>query len=91
MFGSKSQQQDMAQTFINICSIYSEMGKHDIALTYIEEAVTILEREYENRYPNRLGQGSEKMKFVSVVASAFHNAAVEYEFTGDYSSCLIFY
>ena len=67
------------------------MGKHDIALTYIEEAVTILEKEYENRYTSNLGEGTEKMKFVYVVASAFHNAAVEYEFTGDYSSCLIYY
>jgi tetratricopeptide (TPR) repeat protein len=91
MFGSKTQKQEMAQTFINICSIYSQMGKHDIALTYIEEAVSILEREYEARYPANLGEGAEKLKFVSIVASAFHNAAVEYEFTGDFSSCLIYY
>lgn len=81
----------MAQTFINICTIYSEMGKHDIALTYIEEAVNILEREYEYRYPSRLGDGVEKVKFTSIVASAFHNAAVEYEFLGDFSNCLIYY
>lgn len=81
----------MAQTFINICTIYSEMGKHDIALTYIEEAVNILEREYEYRYPGRLGDGVEKIKFTSIVATAFHNVAVEYEFLGDFSNCLIYY
>jgi tetratricopeptide (TPR) repeat protein len=91
MFNSKTQKQDMAQTFINICSIYSEMGKHDIALTYIEEACTILEREYESRYPKHLGDGNDKLKFTSIVATAFHNAAVEYEFTGDFSNCLIYY
>jgi hypothetical protein len=67
------------------------MGKHDIALTYIEEAVTILEREYESRYPKYLGEGNEKLKFTSILATAFHNAAVEYEFTGDYSNSLINY
>lgn len=91
MFNSPTQQMDMAQTFINICSIYSQMGKHDIALIYIEEASTILEREYESRYPSRFGEGAEKLKFISIVASAFHNAAVEYEFTGDFSSSLIHY
>ena len=91
MFTSSTQKQDMAQTFINLCSIYSEMGKHDIALTYIEQAVQILEKEYEARYPSRMGNAQEKQKFTSIVASAFHNAAVEYEFTGDFSSCLIYY
>jgi tetratricopeptide (TPR) repeat protein len=67
------------------------MGKHDIALTYIEEACVILEREYEQRFVSSHNLVGEKVKFVSIVASAFHNAAVEYEYVGDYSSCLIYY
>ena len=81
----------MAQSYINICSIYSEMGKHDIALHFIQKGVEILDQEYESRYPNNLGDSDEKEKFASVVSTAFHNAAVEYEFIGDYSSSLLHY
>ena len=38
---------DMAQSYINICSVYSEMGKHEIALNYVLAAVQILEKEYQ--------------------------------------------
>ena len=81
----------MAQSYINICSVYSEMAKHDIALHFIEKAVAILDEVYEQRYPNNMGDPDEKEKFAGVVSTAFHNAAVEYEFAGDYSSSLLHY
>ena len=31
---SPALQTELAQTFVNICSIYSQMNKHDIALQY---------------------------------------------------------
>ena len=52
MTKGKNQQMDLAQSFTNICSVYSEMGKHEIALSYIEKAVKILSKEYEKRYPD---------------------------------------
>ena len=33
---SDSQRMDLAQTYINICSVYSLMRKHEIALHYAE-------------------------------------------------------
>ena len=80
MFSCPTQKTDMAQSYINICSIYSEMAKHDIALHFIQKAVVILDSEYEQRYPDKMGTQDEKQKFVSIVATALHNAAVEYEF-----------
>ena len=38
-----------------------------------------------------MGSLDEKQKFVSIVATALHNAAVEYEFVQDYSNSLIHY
>ena len=43
---------DMAQTYSNICTIYSEMGKHEIALNYGQRSVEILEKEYDTRMRN---------------------------------------
>ena len=40
---------EVCQTNVNICTIYSEMGKHEIALSYVENAVKILDKEYEER------------------------------------------
>ena len=74
-----------------MCSIYSEMKKHEIAMHYIERAVVILEREYESRYPNNMGDEDERARFASIVSTAFHNAAVEYEYACDFSSSLIMY
>ena len=49
MFTCETQQMDMAQTYSNICSIYSEMDKHEIALSYSRRAVEILQKEYDMR------------------------------------------
>ena len=38
-----------------------------------------------------MGSEADRLKFASIVATAFHNAAVEYEFTSDFSSSLISY
>lgn len=62
------------------------MGKHEIALHYSKEAVKVLQPEYEKRYStNTMGDNDEKMKFASIVSTAIHNAAVEYEYCNDYS------
>ena len=38
-----------------------------------------------------MGNDEERIKFASVVATVFHNAAVEYEYANDYSNSLIYY
>ena len=81
----------MSQSYINVCAVFAELRKHEIAINYIKKAVAILEHLYEEKYPNNMGLGLEKMKFACVVATAFENAAVEYEHLGDYSSSLIYY
>jgi hypothetical protein len=40
---------EIAQTYANLCAIYSEMGKHEIALSYIVKGMQILEKEYEEK------------------------------------------
>ena len=46
MTNSETQTIDLAQSYINICSTYSELQKHDIALSYAKKAVDILDPEY---------------------------------------------
>jgi tetratricopeptide (TPR) repeat protein len=40
---------ELSSTYINICTIYSEMGRHDIALSYIRKAIKFLEEDFEER------------------------------------------
>jgi tetratricopeptide (TPR) repeat protein len=82
---------EICQTHVNICTIYSEMGKHEIALVYAKEAVRILEIEYDKKEVEGFTSETDKFQHCSLVATAFHNAAVEYEHTKDYSSALIHY
>ena len=71
------------------------MRRHEIALHYASKAINILEPEYEKRYPNNMGSEMERKNFrknfVSIVASAYHNAAVEQEYNFDFSTSLILY
>ena len=80
MTNSETQTLELAQSYINICSIYSEMRKHEISLSYAKKAVDILDSEYERRYPNNMGSEAESQQFVGIVVSALYNAAVEYEY-----------
>ena len=82
---------DMAQSMINISSIYSEIGNHSRSLLYAEKAVEIIEPAYEERYPADMGSPEFKIKFSTVVANTYHTAAIEYDFADDFSNCLIMY
>ena len=64
--------------------------RHDIALTYIKRAVELLEEAYEHKLHSILDL-KEKRQFVQIVATAYHNAAVEYEFLEDYEKCIHYY
>eukprot|EP00347_Sterkiella_histriomuscorum_P011207 403373338 len=90
MNNADNQEQEIASTFVNICSIYSEMGKHDIALTYIKRAVDYLDEAYEYKLHSIIDI-KEKRQFIQIVATAFHNAGVEYEFLKNFERCLQYY
>lgn len=45
---SPALQTELAQTYVNICSIYSQMNKHEIALQYCQSALKVLEKEYSD-------------------------------------------
>jgi len=54
----QSKNRELASTFVNICSVYSGMGKylfffnlssrHDIALTYVKKAVEFMQEAYDH-------------------------------------------
>ena len=44
---SETQVLEIAQSYINICTVYSQMNKHEVAKSYITKAVNLLESEYE--------------------------------------------
>lgn len=53
--------------------------RHDIALSYVKRAVEYMEEAYEHTLHTYVDL-KEKRQFIQIVATAFHNAAVEYEF-----------
>lgn len=74
---------------MNLCSIYSNMNKHDVALRYAEQAVSLLSAEYEACYVHGHTVSKDHHNFITVVATAYHTASVEYEHAGDFSNSLI--
>jgi tetratricopeptide (TPR) repeat protein len=66
----ESNQSKIAQIKINLCSVLSSLGKHEAALDYVESAILTLEQ----------GLHLDDKPFVSVLAGAYYNCAVEYEF-----------
>lgn len=62
---------NLAGTLINICAIYSQLGKHQQALKHSLRALALL-KEIE--------RGSQN--YLTTVVIAYHNTGVEYEFLG---------
>ena len=60
---------NLAGTLLNICAIYSQLGKHDIALENGCKALHLVEK-CESASPN----------LVSTLIIGYHNTGVEYEF-----------
>lgn len=59
----------IAATHLNMCAIYSELGKHDLALQEGLISLELMKRSLEYT-PN----------FISTLVIAYHNTGVEYEF-----------
>lgn len=64
---------NLAATHLNMCAIYSELGKHEIAL---QEGVMALELMKKS--------SDRSMNFVSTLVIGYHNTGVEYEFLKRY-------
>ena len=60
---------NLAGTLLNICAIYSQLGKHDLALEHGCKALHLVEK-CESSSPN----------LVSTLIIGYHNTGVEYEF-----------
>ena len=72
-----------------MCTVYSEMKKHEIGLQYVTLALEILEKLYSELMIET--QGKLDANFVQVMATAYHNAGVEYEFLRQDSESLIYF
>ena len=68
----------------------SQFYRHEIALQYAKKAVELMDEAYDHTL-HTYTDPKEKRQFVQIVATAFHNAAVEYEFVEDYDACLDYY
>jgi hypothetical protein len=53
--------------------------RHDIALSYAKKAVQFMDEAYEHTL-HTYTDPKERRQFIQIVATAYHNAAVEYEF-----------
>ena len=80
---------ELAQTYVNICSIYSQMNKHEIALQYCQNALKVLEKEYSDQM---IATGGKIIpNFIQVIATAYYNCAVEYEYLNEFPESLVYY
>ena len=79
---------NLSLTHLNICAIQSELGRHDIALEHAQSAVfhcqeelVSAEMEEDQDLEDVLEPKTKQEKMVTM-AIAYHNLAVEMEFTG---------
>jgi tetratricopeptide (TPR) repeat protein len=77
---------ESADTHLNLCAVLSQMGRHTEAAEHAMQAVILLQ---ENTIEYLSNLGSEDRS--SVLAIAFHNLAVEYEFLKRMPEALKFY
>lgn len=63
---------NLAGTYLNICAIYSDLSKHDLALDEARKALALL----ENRK-------ATTENHITTLVIAYHNAGVQYEFMGN--------
>uniref|UniRef100_A0A7S4L9B6 MalT-like TPR region domain-containing protein n=1 Tax=Guillardia theta TaxID=55529 RepID=A0A7S4L9B6_GUITH len=73
-------------TFLNLCAVYSLLGKHLNALNCATEALKYL--DVQSRKPEVKGHGSERTDRASMLAIAYHNIAVEQEYLNRYEDAI---
>ena len=90
----KNISREVGSTLINLCSMYSSMNKHEIALKFVLKANKILEKvflkEFDTMSPEQF-YSPEFFNFVQVIATSYHNTGVEFEHLKDYKQTMKFY
>jgi tetratricopeptide (TPR) repeat protein len=78
-----------ADTYLNTCAVLSQLGRHQSALEHSQQALILLQEEL-SRVIGPMAQGDEPPKAdrIAVLAIAYHNVGVEYEFLKKYDQSL---
>ncbi|KDO23909.1 hypothetical protein SPRG_10054 [Saprolegnia parasitica CBS 223.65] len=79
-----------ADTHLNLCAVYSTMGKHPSALEHAQAALIVLHEELFSQGKD-LEQLDHRRDRVSVLCIAYHNIGVEYEYLKQFSHSVASY
>jgi tetratricopeptide (TPR) repeat protein len=70
-----------ADTFLNTCAVLSQLGRHQSALEHSQQALILLQEELSSAIGPSIQSGAApKADRIAVLAIAYHNVGVEYEF-----------
>uniref|UniRef100_A0A7S2CPG4 Kinesin light chain n=1 Tax=Florenciella parvula TaxID=236787 RepID=A0A7S2CPG4_9STRA len=78
-----------ADTYLNTCAVLSQLGRHQSALEHAQQALILLQEEL-SRVLGPMADGNEAPKAdrIAVLAIAYHNVGVEYEFLKKFDQSL---
>ncbi|KAH9187783.1 hypothetical protein AeNC1_010242 [Aphanomyces euteiches] len=79
-----------ADTHLNLCAVYSTMGKHTQAIEHVQSALSLLQEELFSA-GNDLKPLDINKDRVSVLCIAYHNLGVEQEYLHQYSDSVASY
>mmetsp|Transcript_11676 Transcript_11676/g.14088 ORF Transcript_11676/g.14088 Transcript_11676/m.14088 type:complete len:294 (-) Transcript_11676:172-1053(-) len=78
-----------ADTFLNACAVLSQLGRHQSALEHAQQALILLQEELSKVLgPAADADNAPKADRVAVLAIAYHNVGVEYEFLKKFDQSL---
>lgn len=78
-----------ADTYLNACAVLSQLGRHQSALEHAQQALILLQEELSSVIGHVASAHEEpKADRVAVLAIAYHNVGVEYEFLKKYDQSL---
>jgi tetratricopeptide (TPR) repeat protein len=89
----------LADTHLNICAVYSQLGRHDLAKEHIMQSIILLQDEFL-AYAMPSGgshhdESDKKRKVfedrVAVLSIAYHNLGVEYEYLKQFDEAILTY
>jgi tetratricopeptide (TPR) repeat protein len=78
-----------ADTYLNTCAVLSQLGRHQSALEHAQQALILLQEELA-KVIGPMAQATEAPKAdrIAVLAIAYHNVGVEYEFLKKFDQSL---
>ena len=80
-------EQDIPNTHLNLCAAYSQINKHDQALSHVMHSVMIL----QENIMNCIESNKEFEDYGPILVVAYHNMAVELEYLKRNSEALTMY